>query len=613
MFWYEETPANTPSIVAALVQRLDDTYLKDLTSTWNETAQFYSQSQAKLSTDQLIPDTNTGSYNIMKIATDTVATRMLVDKPAPKVLTSGAKEEVQQRAQRQEHFILGAMQTASYNAQASLVQLDGILFGVGWIKVFAGDKKINMARVDPRNVLLDPTHLDLEGKPFSLFQRQKMHPAEVKAQYNVEVSSVNHEVDHSEFVWVYEGWRRSVGDTKGRHVICTEHENLITPEEWDYADFPLIPYRPEAPLRGWWSNSLGGRLCASQRALNFIDEIMKGGMERWNTPLLILPGGATGQQAAALSNSHLWAIIHGDKPDFIEAPIVLKELLDLRDRIKGEALESVGVGPYAASGVKPAGLSSGVAISWHYDIESQQMTKYLSENERFIVKVALAVIREAKYISEQDTDFAVKFTKDHLSSIKWKEVNLETDQYTVEVQASSALPHLFSGRVEVVKSLADSGLINDPSLIRQLLRLPDLESWQDLDNAPRDALQLLLDDVVDNGADHLPEAFDNLQLALELGLQYRARAIVDHKHQAIIDKLTDWCAEASRLMAPPMPEGPGLEAPLPPAPVEGVMGAALPPPPLGGPTIPNPEIPGALPPEAELPPPPPAAPGNPAA
>ena len=608
-YWYEEDIDNLPSVVFELVQGLKERYVNKLKLAWDEAGSYYSQSTRDK--DQSIPITTSNAYNVTRIAADTVATRMLVDKPAPKVLTTGAKEETQQRALKLEHLVLGAMQNANFDIESAKAQLDGIINGVGWVKVFSDNKKIIISNIPTENVLLDPTTLDAVGSPYSIFQTARLHPAEIKAIYDVDVKDYQTGEGNIPYVDIVEGWRRRVGETKGKHIICSKYQNLIEPEDYDSESFPLIPYKPEHVTKGWWTTGLGLRLIPAQRALNFIDMVIQGGMERWSTPILVLPETLNSQQMENLANPELYQAIMGDKPGWLTPPIVSQELLSIRDRIKSEALESVGVGPYQATGVKPPGLNSGVAISWHYDIESQQLSKYLAENERFVVSVARSIIREAKYLSELDSEWSIKFKQNKLYNISWKDVSIDEDQYSLAVQVSSQLPHLFSGRVEIVKDLANSGLIQDPKLIRQLLRLPDLDSWQDLDEAPVNAIQLMLDDIM-AGAEHLPEKYDDVESAMKLGLQYLAKAKVNKSSDKVKENLKAWCDECDRLMKPPKPEaipqGPGpmpilpagikqmdMPPPMPPMPGQGPVGPAGPAGPAGpgGPLPPLP--PGIIP------------------
>lgn len=229
----------------------------------------------------------------------------------------------------------------------------------------------------------------------------------------------------------------------------------------------------------------------------------------------------------------------------------------------------------AARAEIPAGLknASGVALETYNDTTSKAYLPQVREYEGLAVDVGTLVVQTCQELAESDSDYEVVYRspKGKTERIKWSELRLE-DGYVLQRWPTSLLPNTPTGKLAKLSELVSSGLAQalgwGPETILRLMNFPDIESESELTTAPRDAVDALIDRMLDDLDETImPEPALNLALCLRVGALRYQLAIVDDLDEARMALLRGWMANAAALMPPP----PGAEAPPPgPPPPEGM-------------------------------------------
>ena len=97
---------------------------------------------------------------------------------------------------------------------------------------------------------------------------------------------------------------------------------------------------------------------------------------------------------------------------------------------------------------------------------------------------------------------------------------------------------------------------------RRLLRFPDLEQNERLDNASEERIFKYLDEIVEDGKYNAPDSFMDLQLATQLTVQYINLYLAANLEEKKADLLRLFFKQCQALMQAAMP--PPMPAAMPP-------------------------------------------------
>lgn len=115
---------------------------------------------------------------------------------------------------------------------------------------------------------------------------------------------------------------------------------------------------------------------------------------------------------------------------------------------------------------------------------------------------------------------------------------------------------------------------------RRLLRFPDLEQNEQLDNASEERVFKILDNIVEDGKYTEPDSFMDLNLAIQLTVQYINLYLAANLEEKKADMLRTFFKQCLALqqaaMPPPMPAGPTPQANPQPTPTSPLVPNAAP-------------------------------------
>jgi hypothetical protein len=218
------------------------------------------------------------------------------------------------------------------------------------------------------------------------------------------------------------------------------------------------------------------------------------------------------------------------------------------------------------------GIDSGKALRAVDDIQVQRFQTIAQSYEQFSVNVAKNDIACARDLYSQGINQEIKVPgKRFIEKIKWSEVDMEDDEYQLQIYPVSKLPNDPEGRLATVQEMMQAGLVS-PEAGKRLLDYPDLEAEESLSNATLDYLHKILSNIVDEGKFTPPEPFDNLQKAKELSLEYYAQGKLNDLDEERLELLRKFMSQIDVLMQAAMP--PPMAGPSMPG--EGASPQAVP-------------------------------------
>jgi hypothetical protein len=517
---------------------------------------------------------------------DTVTSKIAKMKPKVTFLTSGADYRLQQSAQKLNKFMLGAFYANKVHLLHQEGFKDGAIFDVGAIKHFIADGKIVSERCLPTELYADPIDA-LYGNPRSLHQVKYIHKESLlqlfpkkAAIIKMSKSTLSRTVsmdDADDYVAVVESWHLPTTgkSTDGRHVICLDSGTLLD-DPYTRPYFPFTFFRWATRGVGFWGQSLAERLTGNQIEINKMLRVIQKSFQLGSAFKVFLEYGSRVSKDQ-LSNE-IGSIIYysGTKPDFYVPQTVHPEFFQHLQFLITASYEEAGVSQMSASSKKPAGLDSGKAIREYNEVETERFAITSQTYEQSFLDTARQYVDLAKELAEDDIDYSVVAeSKKFLETIKWSDIDVEDNEYMMQMFPSSMLPQTPAGRIQYVQELVNNGYIPKDYALK-LLDFPDIESYTDLINAPLDNLLDLLDKIMIDGDYYPPEPYQDLNMGIKIFQSAYLKGRTTKVPEDKLEMLRTWISTAQAMLekSKPAPTAPDQQS-IPP---ESAPQGALPPP-----------------------------------
>lgn len=629
--WYDSAEDDAHSAVTAIVQRIDDRQAyrreKDLRHMrlYGDMPVLgfgaWSYSRLASSTGSL----GQLSLNIVKNCSNSVVARTVKSRVRPMFLTSEGDWEKQQRAKGLQRFTEGQFYESHVYQTTPKCATDATVFGTGVVQTYREGKEIRVDRVIPGELSVDDAEA-IYGAPRSMFRRKVYDRGTLKTMLRdwglkgARLEDATKAIDDADraaddaasslildttadLVSVTEAWHlpsgKDAGD--GRHVICIANCTLLD-EEWKRDHFPFAFLRWDDPLLGFWGTGLAEQLTGIQLEINRLLRHIQKCMILGGNPRVILPRGGK------IVKSHLtneeWSIVEcdgGQAPVFGPSPIIAPEMYQHLWQLEAKAYNVSGVSQMGAQSEKPAGLDSGKALEVYSDIESERFVRFGREWEEFHIEIARQMVELAREIAEEDPEYSVRYVgKGMVDVVKLKDVDLSEEAYVMQAFPTNALSQDPARKMQQVQNLVNAQVIPQ-SEVKRLLDFPDLQEYDDNENAPYDLVQKVLFDIRDKGKYMAPEPEWNLELLVKQSIlaysRWQLQGVPEERCEMLRNLKDDALALAKQAAPPPPPPPPMLPPGMGPPPgappmLGGPPGMPPPPGPPGGPPVPPPPMGG---------------------
>ncbi len=572
-------PGLVMSQVVAIIQadrgRIEsyNTYAK-LYGTWTPT--FWNGYQLANSGKPTAPMRDRLTYNIVQSCIDTLTSRISQNKPKPMFLTQQGDSKLQRKAKKLDAFFYGVFYENDLYKLMPKIFRDACVFGEGILHCYSELGRIRYERVLPYEILVDylESHYGPEST-YSMFRIKnidrtvlaEMYPGNAEdiakmSNTSVYISAANRSV--SDTVTVVEAWRLPVGGSKGRHCIVTDSCTLVD-EEYEENHFPFAIMRYSPRLYGFYAQGMAEQLVPLQVEINRTLISIQRSLYLGGTHKIFVKSGSK------VIKSHFDNMIGtimeyaGDTaPQYVVPQLVQPEIYSHLENMIQKGYQLPGVSQLSASSLKPMGIDSGKALRAVDDIQVQRFQTIAQGYEALAVDCSKIGVPVARRAYEEHGEIKVNVPgKRFIETIKWSEVNMENDQFQLQIYPVSKLPNDPEGRLATIQEMMQAGLLT-PDKGRRLLDFPDLEAEENLFNAINDYLHKILDAMVEDDEFTAPEPFDDLQSARKLALEYYAQGKLNNIGEDKLELLRRFMSQIDMLLTPPAPP-PGAPMPGQPA------------------------------------------------
>ncbi len=537
---------------------------------------------SKMDKTRTLPD-DRPTFNLIQSCTDTLVSRLSQNEPQPKFLTDGADYKERHLAQQLNQFILGEFYQVKAYQKATKMLRDGLVMGTGALKVYKGDdSKVAVDRVLITDLLVDDND-SLNGEPQSMYQMKLVDRDKLMAN-NPQAKRLIAETPNSypdnapeagrttaDQVMVIEGWKlpsgpdpEAPGYMPGRHVIATQG-GIVYEETWEKPKFPFVFFNYSDPFLGFWGQGLATQLFGTQLSLNRILYTITRAITLVGVPRVFID--QSSKVVKAHNNNEIGVIVtySGTKPSYEIAPCNAPELYAERDKLIDYGYRQCGVSDMQATGRKPQGLDSGEAVRSYDDINNDRFAAVSKKYDNVFIDLAYLITDTAMDIAKEEGSYQTVYpNKDGTKEIDLPKMGFLKDPFVIQCFTESALPRSPAGRMATVTEQVQAGMITLKEG-RRLMRFPDLEQNEKLDNASEERIFQVLDKIVEDGDYTPPDPFMDLELATLLTVQYINLYLAANLEEEKADMLRTFFLQVQTLKAAGAPPPQMAPAPTPQA------------------------------------------------
>ena len=486
------------------------------------------------------------TLNVIQSLIDTVVSKITKSKVRPQFLTDDGNWGLQSRAKKLTKFMDGIFSATEMYSKASMAFLDSCIFGTGALKIFKCNGNIKVERVFIDEIKVSDVE-SYYGEPRQMHQVKYIHKDVLKEMFpskavlidqatNVDdmYPNISSYYKTDDMIKTIESWHLPSGPNAkdGKHSICINNITLLD-ETYTKDYFPFVFFRWNLRPMGFFGFGLAEQLRGVQLEINKILRTIQVSMHLVSVPKLLVE--ASSKIVSAHLNNKIGGIIKyaGTPPAYSPLGGVPGELFSHLDRLYQKAYEISGVSQLSAQSLKPSGLDSGKALREYNDIESERFLSVSTRYEKAFVDAAKIAIDIAKELYEDDKDYKVQVKgKDFIETIKWSEVDLQDDQFMMDVYPASALSKTPAGRLQDVQDLMQAGFVDRDTALK-LLDFPDVEGTMNLLTSDTRNLDKLIENMVEKGKYFPPEPYQNLENAIrkvqQAYLLYRMRGAPEER------------------------------------------------------------------------------------
>lgn len=518
------------------------------------------------------------TFNIIHSICQAATAKIAKHKPAISFLTEGGDFSQKRKAKTFNKFIQGQFYSLGIYQLAQKSFLDSCITGTGAIKVFTEFGKVKIERVPLYELTIDHHESEFGATPRQLFQTKKVSKhvlaemfSDKKADILMESFSSEegtHDQDErdSDMILCHEAWHLPSGPdaSDGRHVICTDSLVLLD-EEYNKDHFPFVFVRWTEDPHSYWGHGLAKEVKGIQVEINKLLARIQEQMHL-ATPKVFIED--TSRIVQSHLNNKIWGAIRyrGTPPQFFVPRAVSGEMFSHLDRLVSRAYEMTGISQLSAQSKKPVGLESGRALREFSDIESERFMVVGQSYEQLFIDTAERIIDLVRDLHSSDEPYtSMSFdAKTGLDKISWGDVDLEADQYVMQIKPIGSLPQTPAAKLSSVTEMTMNGLFTKEEA-HHLLDFPDLEQANRLKNAHIEVLDMAIEEIIEKNNYVSPEPYMNLEYGISRFQQAYNLAILNKVPEERLELLRRWISQAESLisLSQPPQQMPGM-APMGP-------------------------------------------------
>lgn len=491
-------------------------------------------------------DEDDHSFNVVRVCVNTLANKICKSKVAPRIMTTGASFDVREKTKKAGNFMKGLFNKLKLHKTIKKQVFDACLHGTGIIKVCNLGDKITIERCFLDEIFVE-SHDAARDNPDRIYEVRYISKSSLAMDFPDKITQIEtststpfsafsrysksmalQEDQVNDNIVVIEAWCKNdaTPDGKGRHIIATG-DCILLDEEWDKDYLPFVKLDYNEPMVGFFANGIGHELAKMQNDITDLDNFIDESVHAVTAPKIFYNGTCDFQPTEYTDvpgqfiridnisqNMSPASVLHTVTPSALSG-----EVYNYREGKVRNAHDQCGISMMAASGVKPAGLDSAVALREYNDIQTERYASFAQNYESVFVEVTEKLLQEL-FLSESDV--IVKHRKGSvLRPIKFSDLALDPEDIEVTVHPASALPDEPAGRMQTIIEYAQNGII-PPEKVPELARMPDIEGILEVELATKKYVDKFISRVFRN-----PNS-DGIVVDRYMELPYLASQLVKH-------------------------------------------------------------------------------------
>jgi hypothetical protein len=523
--------------------------------------------------------------NQIAIGVETMTATVGAARPWCTFETTDGDFKQRQRATRKGDFFYGLLKDVGFYTELPNFFRDMLAWSWAPCKSVArkvrGKVKLTTERCLPSEVKWDRAYSLIPGASQPIYHHRPVRKEALKRQFPAfaeQIATAPTAISGmipglavqmpEDFVFLSEGWWPSVdGTAPGRHILMVGDTVLNAGKTKMDADeehpFTFLVGYNIGP--GWQYQGLVEQALADQLRLNKQNAVIwenqhRGAQNRW-----LVEEHSNVTSGSLVNRAAVITTYNKTKPELVTWQANPPELYDDRDRTRERILRRFGISQMQAQGTKPAGLNSGEAIREYNDTSSSRLTTLARNLETFVVDT----VKKLDKLCEKAKPVVKAPGRRGVRKLTWDDVSMDRDQYTVELGFPiSSLPRTPEGQVDKANELLQMGKIDAVTYARLTLNA-DVPAEINALLAARDAVDAVLDDIVEDGKYVSPDDGLDLKTAFERANSRYWRGIADKYPEDIMGMLADWRDEVKVLMDKQSAPAPAPAAAAPGMPAGG--------------------------------------------
>ena len=540
------------------------------------------------------------TLNFARNAVDFVHSKCCSETPSVRAAGHGGKWKDHIKARMLSKFIQGAEDDLGFEVNLPRSFLNALRTGTGCVKVTTESGKVAIEVTSPREFMVDSDD-GRHGDPRVLYQckpvdrRSLMLRFPDRADYISRVAVTTDTQVGTFDPWLssagvidaidlMEGWCLPMHDEPGRHVICVQG-CLLLDEEWTSTRFPVAFLRltERRPGGGFWSDGLLSLLDSVQMEID--DTVAHLGRSIRENNLKIFISDDADISPDVLADPTVGNIIRlasgARPPDFVTPQGASEQEIRWLEMLVRWLYTMAGMDEASASGAQASRLSSGRAILFQHDMQSNRYIDYVKRYGSHVVDVIDRIIDAAKRLDTEGS-WKVRYAKGSVvRELDWADVDMDRDAFVLELEEVSPVPDTFAGRLQQIEEDAAAGRI-PPEYLVQLREDPDL--WwfsRRTSRADLDMVEFIIEQLSD-AEQPIPDVYDeqNLQLTIDALRSEIQNAIVMKADSDVIARMQQYLGDvvqAQKNMADEAKAQAAIDNPPPASPVpQAPMGPGAP-------------------------------------
>lgn len=467
------------------------------------------------------------TYNVVKSCVDSVSAKIAKNKPKIQFLTEEGDFTLETKAKNLTQYISGQFDRTKAYHKCQRIFVDSCVWGTGVGYVYpTDDGSIEFERVFIQELTIDDMDA-IYGKPTSIHRTKLVNRDELKELFPKFITEIDTstsrpqmsgETINTDQIRVIESWHIKSGSKAkdGKYSICIDRATLYA-EEYTKEGFPFVFFHWNDKLIGFWGQSLAEELAYLQIEINKLLRSVSIAQDRMAIPTIYLENGSKISDDHMTVNQIARIIKYSGTPPVVSIPGAMSpEIYQHIETLKNNAYEITGISQLSASSKKPDGLDSGIAIREVNDIESERFILCGQRYEQLFVDLARLMIDVSRDIYEKDPSLSVKAKgKKFISTINWKDVDLDDDLYTMQAFPINMLPSTPAGKIATIQNFVQAGFIPQDYAI-DLLDFPDLAEFTSLSTAGLETAKMLIENMLKDGVYVPPDPYLDLDLTMTL-------------------------------------------------------------------------------------------------